>query len=149
MRLLPLKLVAISVLVVASVSFWFVKVEPLRQNRAFYYRTRAALHSLLDRRPAGVDVKYWQNWVGWTMNAHANTVSFYPKIPQADMDQFERELGQKILGQPDVQTLEWIWDELARLVPNGKKYSDDWRPTSPTRITPFEQEPLMSLPPPQ
>jgi hypothetical protein len=55
------------------------------------------------------------------------------------MDRFERELNRRLKGPVDLQTIDWIWDEMARLTPNGKTYSDSYRPTTPERLKEFEE----------
>ena len=136
-----------SLLIGGAVAFWIVKIEPMRRHVAWCERTRSAIESLRDRKPANLDEQTWDNWIFWTLNGHGNVLAFDHGIPSEEMDRFESELHQKTQAPIDIGTLEWIWDEFVRLSPyGGKRYSENWRPTSPTRITPFEGDRL-TLPP--
>jgi hypothetical protein len=41
---------------------------------------------------------------------------------------FADELEVRLRSPVDVETIDWIWDEIERLSNNGKRYSDDFRP---------------------
>lgn len=108
-------------------------------HRQFCGRVRVELESLADKRPSNVSRKQWDEVVSWTLNAESNTVSSHRWIPWAEMERFEAELKQR-LEAPTVEmaTIDWIWDEFARLAPSGQWYSDNFRPTLPERLAEFE-----------
>ncbi len=80
----------------------------------------------------------WENFVGWTLNAHGNCLTFHRNIPADEMMRFEAELRQRLAGTVSLETIDWIWDEIVRLTPEGQRYSDNWRPTLPERLKEFE-----------
>ena len=39
-----------------------------------------------------------------------------------DMRHFQSELEERTKGKVDMRTIHWIWDEVGRLTPSGKRY---------------------------
>jgi hypothetical protein len=99
---------------------------------------RADIESLAKKRPPDVSRKQWENVVDWTLNAHGNCLTFHRGIPADEMAGFEAELKRRLSGTVNLATIDWIWDEIVRLTPNGRRYSDNWRPTTPERLKEFE-----------
>lgn len=132
--------VAVSILLlVGGLACWLRFVEPIRRHGEFCRHVRHDLESLATKRPSGVTQKQWEHVVAWTLNAHGNCLTFHTEIPQNEMDRFKTELKQRLAGPVSLQTVDWIWDEIVRLTPNGQQYSTNWRPTLPERLKVFEQ----------
>jgi hypothetical protein len=117
---------------------WVCVIEPNRRHLQFCRETRAEFELLVGKRPPTITRKQWQHVVAWTLNAHANCM-FTRTIPQTDRDQFLTELRRRLQEPVDLTTVDWIWDELVRLTPNGGTYSDRYRPTTPERLREFEE----------
>jgi hypothetical protein len=79
------------------------------------------LQSLVDRRPADVTRGQWGSAVAWTLNLHANSLLPF-EADGATIAAFERRLQAKLQGDVDMQTIDWIWAEYARLCPHGASY---------------------------
>lgn len=118
---------------------WIFLLEPIRVHAEFYSDVRGQLQSLAKKRPPNVTPKQWENIVGWTLNAHANCFAHWHQLSQQDMKQFEVELRQHLAGPVTLETIDWIWDEIVRLSPLGQSYSDNYRPTRPSRLQEFEE----------
>ena len=43
------------------------------------------------------------------------------------MCQFEEQLDEKLKGDVDLSTIEWIGDRLAETSPHGQQYMKNWR----------------------
>jgi hypothetical protein len=131
--------VILLVLVVAGIVFWFPKIEQNRRHSLFCDRVHFQFLSLAKKRPLNVSRQQWEGVVAHTINAWANCLTFTKNIPPAEMDRFEHELHQRVQGPVDLATIDWIWDEVVRLTPNGQSYSDDWRPTTPFWLAEYEK----------
>src|SRR5262249_20106026 len=105
--------------------------EPMRRHRQFRDHVGAEVLSLASKRPPGLNRHEWEGVVAHTLNALGNCFISARNMPTAEKERFEIELHERMQGQVDLSTIDWIWDEVVRLTPNGKHYSDDWRPTSP------------------
>jgi hypothetical protein len=129
---------------VAGVAFWFGVYEPIRRHKDFCTATREELETLAKKRPPDFTREQWNNIVGWTINAHGNTVvATWPRwgsrIPRTEMDRFLAELRRRLSGPVDLATIDWIWDEFERLAPElGPQYSRRYRPTSAEKLREFK-----------
>ena len=123
------------------IALWSGLYEPWKQHRDFCRATRAKLATLAKKRPAGLTRKQWNNVVGWTIQAHGNTLVPTLWIPRADMRRFEVELNKRLEGQVDLATIDWIWDQFELLAPRfGPEYSRKYRPTSVEKLREFERD---------
>jgi hypothetical protein len=129
-------------LLACGVVFWARVVRPHLRHFEFSQRTHAELKTLARKRPPELTRNQWHHIVARTLNAHRNTIPFCTKIPPDEMDRFESELQGRLAGPAvDLATIDWIWDELARLCPSyGPSYSDHWRPTSREKLAEFEEQ---------
>ena len=128
--------------------FYFESIEPIRRQTRFTQSVRRDLESLFLKRPKDVTPKQWRGVVEWTLSAQVNCLRFQKSIKREDMDRFERELTERVSGPVDLKTIDWIWDEIARISMQGKRYGEIWRPTTPDRLAEFEKDdrPLVSTP---
>ena len=125
--------------IVAGVALTALWVERSHRHGRFCRETRAELETLARKRPPGVTRDQWAHVVGVTLNAHGNTLAFRLLIPRAEMARFESELRERLRGPVDLGTVDWIWDEFARLCGgSAQSYVDRWRPTLGGRLREFE-----------
>ncbi len=131
-------IVVVACLAFGVAAFWQWRIVPIRRHMAFCDETRVEFMSLASKRPHDVSPRQWDNIVFWTLNAHGNCLTFSPEIPQPEHDRFLADLRERLRGPVDLESIDWIWDELVRLTSNGKRYSDRYRPTTPERLQEFE-----------
>lgn len=146
-RLLRRSLIAaFACFVFGGVCFWVIVLEPIHRYNQCNRRIRATFESLKPRRPDNLTRRQWAGVVGWTMNAGSNCLGYDLHWPNDStgftdalnkLEQFEKELNHRFAGPVDIETIDWIWDELARITKYGKRYSDNYRPTLPERLEEF------------
>ena len=90
-------------------------------------RIRQKIEALNDRRPAAVNPKLWEESVGWLVTAHCNICFSEESTSYEAMCQFEEQLDEKLKGDVDLGTIEWIGDRLAETGPNGQRYMKNWK----------------------
>lgn len=130
----------VACLLCVGVLFWARVIDPARRHSEFCRATKIELKSLAKKRPPGVTRDQWHHVVAWTLNGHANCLTFSPCVAQHDRDHFVTDLRERLRGPVDLQTIDWIWDEFVRLAPSwGPSYSERWRPTHPDKLREFEQ----------
>lgn len=112
-----------------AVAFWFLALEPIRVHREWSNRVEADLKSLAGKRPADITLDEWESLVGWTLNLHGNCGVHYAWVDRAEREPFLAELERRLQGPVSVATIDWIWDEYARITKYGQTYSDKFRPT--------------------
>lgn len=123
-------LAVLSVLLVAGLAFWYVNIEPIRSHRIWSNRVRADLKSLIEKQPDDVSPAEWEFMVGWTLNLHANCGTVHQfMVNRDDRDPFLAEFKNRLQGPVSLDTIDWIWDEYARITKGGQSYSDKYRPT--------------------
>ena len=120
--------------------FYFESIEPIRRQTRFTRSVERDLESLYLKRPKELTPKQWRGVVEWTQNAQANCLRFQKSIKRDDMDRFERQLKERAAGPVDLKTIDWIWDEIARISMQGKRYAETWRPTTAGRLAEFEKD---------
>lgn len=133
-----LQIVVAILIATAGGVFWFSVVDPARRHAEFCQATKAEFESLAKKRPPTITRRQWQNVVSWTLNAHGNCLQFAQNLPQSERDRFLTQLRQRLQGPVELETVDWIWDEIMRLTPNGRRYSDRWRPTTPKRLQEYK-----------
>jgi hypothetical protein len=110
-------------------AFWLLVLEPGREHRCWYDRVRADLYSLAKKRPADVPPGEWEFLVGWTINLHANCGASRSWVDRDRMWPFLEELERRLQGPVTAATIDWIWDEYARITESGRVYGERFRPT--------------------
>ena len=98
------------------------------------------VRDLGSRRPAKLTKEQWEVLIFWTNNDVGNCL---PYAGMLDTRQFAQELHRRCAGPVDVHTIDWIWDEIARIVPRrGSYYSEQYRPTLPEHLKALGVDPL-------
>jgi hypothetical protein len=112
-------LIVISVIAAVLACYvWFDRTyrEPLRRHEAI----RQIIKDLRPRCPPDLTARQWESAVGWTLNLHANSLLF-----QADAQtirKFEGRLRKKVVGEVNLATIDWIWQEYAQVCRGGAQY---------------------------
>jgi hypothetical protein len=129
-----------AVLALASiVTFWYAVLRPMHNHRRAYDRLSDSVQSLVHRRPAGVSRNEWSYVIGWTMNALGNCCSV-EEFLNSDEGSHERfitlpdRFEGRLRGEVSLETVDWLWDELEVISKYGKRYSAQWRPTTPEHL---------------
>ena len=112
-----------------ATAVWFLALEPIQEHRNWYRRVRADLYSLADKRPVDVSLGQWEFMVGWTINLHANSAAANQWVDRCEIWPFVEELERRLQEPVTVATVDWIWDEYARIITGGRLYGERYRPT--------------------
>ena len=125
--------------VTAGALFWINVIEPSRRHFAFCQDVTSQLETLAYKRPSGLSRQQWQQIFSWTLNANANTFPWAKEMAPADMDEFQINLRKELSQPVTLNTVDWIWDEMARLTPTGRRYADRYRPTTQQKLQEFTE----------
>jgi hypothetical protein len=85
------------------------------------------LYALKGRRPPSVSPRLWEESVGWAITAHCNVCFSEGHASYEAMCRFEEQLDEKLEGEIDLGTIEWIGDRLSETGPHGQRYMANWR----------------------
>jgi len=70
---------------------------------------------------------HWNEGVDWTITAYYASFTG-PEYTEFDvMKRFGQSLSEKLQGPVDADFFEWIWDELEKTGPTGKRYVTKYR----------------------
>ncbi len=120
---------AVLLVVSGAAAFWFKFLEPNFTHRKWSDRVDANLESLIDKRPADVPPGQWKFMIHWTRNLHGNWGVLHVWVDPDQKWQFLDELERRLQGPVTVATIDWIWDEYARITKGGRSYGEKYRPT--------------------
>jgi hypothetical protein len=98
----------------------------------------ADVWSLAKKQPQGITAAEWHHFIRWTNNDVANGLASPTWVSRRDLVRFADELHRRVEGKVDINTIDWIWDEIARISKYGQSYSDQFRPTTPERREQFK-----------
>jgi hypothetical protein len=121
--------VPVAVLAGAVSAFWLFALRPTQEHRRWHERARAGIYALADKRPADVSPEQWEFMVGWTLNLHGNCGVSHTWVDRDQKWPYLDELERRLQGPVSAATIDWIWDEYARITKHGRAYGDRWRPT--------------------
>ncbi|MBC7818316.1 MAG: hypothetical protein IAG10_15630 [Planctomycetaceae bacterium] len=98
---------------------WFDRkfLAPRRHDKA----VEQLIGSLAQRRPPDVTRGQWASAVAWTWNLHGNSLLFI-EADAPTIAAFEQRLRDRLAGKVDMETIDWIWNEYARLCPHGASF---------------------------
>ena len=101
-----------------------------------YKRLETTIHGLSFHCPEDVTGAQWTNCILWSHQLVGNCASTASSMPTSEVQRIQEELETKINGGPDLETIDWLWDELVR-------YSmidyQQYRPTLPdNKVKPSE-----------
>jgi hypothetical protein len=90
--------------------------------RAHYARQlETRIEQLYAKRPENLTVEQWNCLVDWTCNLHGNSLVAF-ECNTGEIIAFESRLSEALSGTVDASTIEWIWDEYAKLCHAGQSY---------------------------
>jgi hypothetical protein len=123
------RLAVVTILASVASALWFFGLRPFQDHRRWSDRARVGIRALLDKRPADVPPGQWEFMVGWTLNLHGNWGSSPTYVDRDQMWPYLDELERRLEGPVNVATIDWIWDEYARITKGGRGYGERYRPT--------------------
>jgi len=95
-----------------------------------YERMTAGFEALRFRRPLEISAAEWDHQLRWLHNLAGNCLCVDRYVPTRTLGQLADDLERRIAGEVDLRTVDWIWDEVARVSTIGPGYSERFRPTS-------------------
>jgi hypothetical protein len=109
-----------------------VFTAPHRNLNAWNRDVISRLESAKALPPAGATAEQWEAVIGWTQNAFPN-VFFTPNhiVDAARFREFQRQLASRLTGDVDLDTVAWIWDQVAIHGTNGGEYGRRFRSVAP------------------
>ena len=109
-----------------------IKTAPYRELNAWNRDVTARLETARSIPPQGVGQLQWETIVRWTQIAFPN-VFFTPDyiVDETSFVMFKRQLADRLNKDIDVETIAWIWDQLAIQGKNGAEYSRKYRSVAP------------------
>ncbi len=122
-------LAAVLILAGAASAFWLLVLRPIKEHRQWHEQARAAIYALADKRPADVQPGQWEFMIGWTLQLHGNWGTSHTWVDRDQKWPYLEELERRLQGPVSVATIDWIWDEYARITKGGRGYGERYRPT--------------------
>lgn len=108
--------------IVALCSAAFVAVQQSIIGRVQVARRIEIMISDLQlQQPQGLHAAQWNSMVFWTLNLHHNNLIAY-QTSFSQIEDFESRLKDRLSENVDAETIEWIWDEYAKVCPGGQRY---------------------------
>ena len=109
-----------------------IKTAPYRELNAWNRDVTSRLEIARSMPPQGVGQLQWETILRWTQIAFPN-VFFTPDyiVDQTNFVEFKRQLADRLSEDVDIETISWIWDQLAIQGKNGAEYSRKFRSVVP------------------
>ena len=86
------------------------------------------LGSLREQRPEGVSPTTWDHATGWAITAYHNVCFSEGHVTFDELVRFNHDTKLKLTENVDLQTIDWVWERLAKTGPHGQKYFDKFGP---------------------
>lgn len=133
--------IVVIVLVTSVVLAMIFATAPYRALNSWNASVSRQLEQKKITPPDGVTQEQWDTILGWTQTAFFN-VFYTPDylIERTRFAVFQRELSRRLSGDIDVDTIAWMWGELASIGKNGVDYSNAYRPVPPFGMIHRDQE---------
>ncbi len=100
-------------------------IVAVRQSIVGRVQSSQRLGTLIDglylRQPKDLTVAQWRCMVSWTLNLHGNSLIAHQTTTR-EIIAFETRFEKQLLGHVDADTIEWIWDEYAKICRGGQNY---------------------------
>ncbi len=100
-------------------------VVAVRQSIVGRFQSAQRLGTLIDklysRQPQNLTVAQWRCMVDWTRNLHGNSLIAH-QTSTSQIVAFETRIEKRLSGNVDADTIEWIWDEYAKICQGGQNY---------------------------
>ncbi|MDY0169920.1 MAG: hypothetical protein RBS80_25480 [Thermoguttaceae bacterium] len=131
---LPLLILFIGVVVWVA----WTAIPQMRYNQ----RSRRINQKIADLRaqqPPDVRADLWNECIAWASIAHCNICFSEGHTTYEAMVRYEENLEEKLEGDVDLTTIEWIGERLAETGPHGQQYMEKWRKQWQSMIQHAEQ----------
>lgn len=125
-------------------SVYVVIVRPVEQRDQWYKDVEYRILRLAEKPPADLSGAQWASCIGWTWNLHTNWGPA-PDFDAAERDRFLAEFEQRLEGERNLGTIDWIWDQYCRYTQGGKSYSKSFRPTTPESLKQAASNPQLNI----
>ncbi len=124
--------IALAILVLVTATAFYFFTAPYRELNAWGQIVISRLEIVKSKPPPGVNVAQWECILGWTQNAFPN-VFYIPDniVDKPRFNEFKIQLAHRLNQDVDVETIGWIWDQLASLGKNGADYGRKFRSVPP------------------
>jgi hypothetical protein len=83
----------------------------VRENGRLWQEACSKINSLGTRKPANVPPDQWQRAVEWTANVVGQIYCVHTFDDPEEIRRLCESLDQKIAGQVDLTTLQWVWEQ--------------------------------------
>jgi hypothetical protein len=87
-----------------------------------------AVVQLLSRRSPDVDAAVWEVATTWATIAYANVCFSAGYVSLPELRRFSADVEQRIGGDVDLATVDWIWQRLGETGPHGQQYRQRFEP---------------------
>ena len=131
-RAVQATLIVVAILSLGLATTFYAITAPYRELNAWGQGVISQLEVSKSKPPPGVDVARWDCVLGWTQNAFPN-VFYTPDyiVDKPRFSEFKTQLADRLKRDVDVETIVWIWDQLALLGKNGADYGQKFRSVPP------------------
>jgi len=86
-------------------------IARLRENGRLWQEASSKISSLRTRKPPSIPPDQWQRAVDWTANVVTQIYSVHTFDDPEEIRRLCNSLDQKIAGQVDLTTLQWVWEQ--------------------------------------
>lgn len=102
-------------------------------------RINQKIADLRAQQPPDVRADLWNECIAWASIAHCNICFSEGHTTYEAMVRYEENLEEKLEGDVDLTTIEWIGERLAETGPHGQQYMEKWRKQWQSMIQHAEQ----------
>ena len=136
---------ALIIVALAGIVFYQASLRPFMQYWDLVHDVQNELDSFHHQRPANVDASQWEDAVGWTSNILGNVSMMTCECDIDFLRRFQSSLNEKMDRGVNLETLKWMWDELAKAGPRAADYAYKYRPIHLMVAEPITDETLRDL----
>jgi len=86
-------------------------IARLTENGRLWQEASSKISSLSTRKPRNIPPDQWQRAVDWTANVVTQIYSVHTFDDPEEIRRLCNSLDQKIAGQVDLTTLQWVWEQ--------------------------------------
>jgi hypothetical protein len=83
---------------------------------------------LAQRRPADVNAAAWDEATAWANTAYANVFFSEQHTPIDELRRFRIDVEERLEGDVDLATIDWLWQRLGETGPHGRRYRHRFEP---------------------
>lgn len=105
-------------------------IAPIIRVAEFFSLQEQMYLSIINLQPTDPNIKpaVWDCARSWTLKAYSNVTNSPDLVSTTEMYRLRDDLGRRLEGDIDLDTLAWLWDRLAETGHFGKEYNDRFRP---------------------